>query len=81
MIYSLVPADAFVELSILQEKAEAALHCIRGESKCQRAQTLADIASDYLFTMGETVQTMQESRVTTPLSPAHRTSPVSPRRA
>ena len=75
MVYSLVSADAFVELSILQEKAEAALHCILGESKCQRAQTLADIAGDYLSAMGETIQAMQGSKVTAPLSPAHRTSP------
>ena len=74
MVYSLVAADAFVELSILQEKAEAALHSIRDDSKCQRAQTLADIASDYLHAMGETAQAMQESRVAIPPSPARRTS-------
>ena len=75
MTFSLVSADAFVELSILQEKAEAALHCIMGESKCQRAQTLADIANDYLFAMGEMTQAMQKSRMTIPLSPARKTSP------
>ena len=75
MVYSLVSADAFVELSILQEKAEAAIRCIRDSSKCQRAQTLADIANDYLSAIGETVQAMQRSRVTAPPSPARKTSP------
>ena len=75
MVYSLVSADAFVELSIIQEKAEAALNCIRGDAKCQRAQTLADIVSDYLSAMGEMTQAMQESRLRIPPSPARRTSP------
>lgn len=66
MLYSLVSEDAFVELFILQEKAEAALHCILGESKCQRAQTLADIASDYLSAMGEIAQAMQKNRIAVP---------------
>ena len=81
MIYSLVSADAFVELSIIQEKAEAAIHCIRDDSKCQRAQTLADIANDYLSAMGEMALAMQESKLRIPPSPARRTSRVSPRRA
>jgi len=66
MIYSLVSDDAFLELFILQEKAEAALRCIRSDSKCQRAQTLADIAGDYITEMGEKAKAMQESRVTVP---------------
>ena len=74
MVYSLVSADAFVELSILQEKAEAAIRCIRDDSKCQRAQTLADIAGDYLSAMGVTIQAMQASMITAPPSPARRTS-------
>ena len=75
MIYSLVSDDAFLELSILQEKTEAALRCIAGESKCQRAKTLAGIASDYVSAMGEMVGAMQESRLAIPPSPLHRTSP------
>jgi len=61
MICHLVTEDAFIELSILQEKVEAALKCIRDDSKCQRAQTLAEIADDYLSAMGETMRAMQES--------------------
>jgi len=66
MTFSLVSADAFVELSILLEKAEAALHCIMDDSRCQRVQTLADIAGDYLSAMGEMTQAMQESRISAP---------------
>ena len=66
MLYSLVSDDAFLELFILLEKAEAALRCIRDDSKCQRAQTLADIASDYIAAMGEATRAMQESRITVP---------------
>ena len=64
MIYSMVSDDAFLELSILHEKAGAALGCIREDSQCQRAQTLAEIASDYIAAMSEMITTMQESRVT-----------------
>ena len=74
MVYSLVTGDAFVELSILMEKVEAALNSIMDDSMCQRAQTLADIACDYLFAMGEMMEAMQESKFTVPLSPAQKTS-------
>jgi len=63
MICHLVTDDAFLELSILLEKAEAALNCIIKDSSCKRIQTFADIASDYLSAMGKTIQTMQENRV------------------
>ena len=66
MIFHLVTEDAFVELSILREKAEAALKCIMGDSKCQHAQTLAEIAGDYLSSMDELVRTMQENRLRAP---------------
>ena len=66
MVYNLVTADAFAELSILQEKAETALDCILDGSKCPRVQTLTDIASDYLSAMGEKIQAMQESRLRIP---------------
>jgi hypothetical protein len=61
MVYHLVSADAFAELGILEEKAEAALRCIKDDSKCQRAQTLADIANDYLSAMHEMIEAMQKS--------------------
>ena len=63
MIFNLVTDDAFVELSILQEKAQAALGCIIDDANCAHIQTLADIASDYLFEMGDTIQAMQKSPV------------------
>jgi len=66
MIFHLVTEDAFVELSILHEKAEAALKCIIGNSKCQHAQTLAEIAGDYLSAMDEMVRTIQKNRFRAP---------------
>ena len=67
MMFHLVTDDAFLELCIIREKAETALKCIMGESKCQRAQTLADIANDYLSAMDKTIQAMQENRFRVPL--------------
>ena len=67
MIFHLVTDDAFLELCIIREKAEAALKSIMGESKCRRAQTLADIANDYLSAMDKTIQAMQENRFRVPL--------------
>jgi len=66
MIYSLVSDDAFLELFVLLEKAEAALNCIIEASKCKRTQTFADIASDYLFKMEKMAQGMQENRIAAP---------------
>ena len=66
MIYSMVSEDAFVELSILREKAAAVLSCITEVSKRAQEQTLADIASDYIHAIGETIQALQENRVTVP---------------
>ena len=66
MLYSMVSDDAFLELAVLLEKAGAALYCIRDSSQCQRAQTLADIASDYIAAMDKTAQAMQESRIKAP---------------
>ena len=63
MLLNLVTGDAFAKLSILREKAEAALGCIMDDAKCPHIQILADIASDYLSAMGDTIQAMQESPV------------------
>ena len=82
MEHHLVAEDAFVELSILREKAEAVLSCLIEDSKCARDQTAyLYIANDYLSAMSERIQAMQGARITIPPSPAHRTSPVSPRTA
>ena len=69
MLYCLVSDMAFLELGILLEKAGASLDCIREDSECQRAQTLAEIASDYLSAMNEMITVMQENRVPVPASP------------
>ena len=66
MVYSLVSDDAFLELSILQEKAVAALRYIENETNCQHVQTLADIASDYLSAMDNMIETMQANRLKIP---------------
>ena len=67
MLYSLVSEDAFVELSILREKAAAAIECIiYDDATCAHAQTLADIASDYISAMGETARAMQKNMVAAP---------------
>jgi len=66
MLYSLVSEDAFLELFVLLEKAEAALDCITEDLSCSRAKTLSCIASDYIAAMGKTARTMQENLVATP---------------
>ena len=70
MLYSLVSDDAFLELCILREKAEAALNCILDDSDCARMQTLAHVASDYLSAMDGKIEAMQESRLKLPPSSA-----------
>jgi len=75
MMCHLVTEDTFIELGILQEKTEAVLRCIMDDSTCKRAQIFADIASDYLSEMDETIRVMQENKLTTPLSPGRKTSP------
>ncbi|MDR2688023.1 MAG: hypothetical protein LBB75_09740 [Oscillospiraceae bacterium] len=59
MLYSLVSEDAFIELSILREKAAVAINCTMDELS-PRDQTLAYIASDYLSAMGKTIRDMQK---------------------
>ena len=67
MLYCLVPEEAFVELSILQEKAAVALDCIIcDDGTCARGQTLSYIAGDYLSEMRETIQAMQKNMLTAP---------------
>jgi hypothetical protein len=67
MLYSMVSEDAFVELSILREKAAVALECIiHDDATCAHGQTLSYIASDYLSEMRETIQAMQKNMVTVP---------------
>ena len=66
MVLNIVTEDAFVTLDTLREKAEAALDYILDEPNCARAQTLVDIASDYLVEMGKTIENMQESRIKIP---------------
>ena len=69
MLYFLVSDDAFLDLCVLQEKAQAALKGITDSSDRRRIQTLADIAGDYLSAMGDTAQAMQENRIMIPSSP------------
>ncbi|MCL2300635.1 MAG: hypothetical protein FWC27_10885 [Firmicutes bacterium] len=67
MLYSLVSDDAFVELGILREKVAVVLNSIiYDDATGARGQTLGYIAGDYLSTMKETIQTMQENRFTVP---------------
>jgi len=66
MMFHLVTEEAFLELSVLREKAGEAIRCIIDDSTCRRAQTLADIASDYLSAMGETAEAMQKSIIVPP---------------
>ena len=66
MVYDPTTEDALTELSCLQEKAEVALDCILEDSRGRRTQVLADIASDYLVTMREMLQAMQESILQAP---------------
>lgn len=67
MLYSLVSEDAFVELSVLWEKAAVALNCITyDDATCARGQTLSYIAGDYLSEMKETIKAMQENMVALP---------------
>ena len=63
MLYHLVSDDAFLDLSILQEKATAALRYIENETNSPRVQTLADIASDYISAMDNIIEAMQKSPV------------------
>jgi hypothetical protein len=58
--------DAFTELTVLREKAEAVLRCIIEDPQCARHQTLTYIASDYLFAMGEMIRAMQDRKITVP---------------
>jgi len=66
MLYSLVSDDAFLELFVLLEKAEAALGCITEDLCCSRDKTLSCIASDYVAAMDKAVQAMQGNRITVP---------------
>jgi len=66
MIYSVVSDEAFLELFVLLEKAEAVLSCITDDLDCSRDKTLSFIASDYIAEMGETMRTMQESGIAAP---------------
>jgi len=67
MVLNLVTADAFAELSILLEKAAAALDCIVDKQQSIRDQALTDIAGDYLTKIGEMIRAMQESGIKMPL--------------
>jgi hypothetical protein len=75
MAFNPITEDAFTELTVLREKAEAVLRCIIEDPQCARHQTLTYIASDYLFAMGEMIRAMQESRLTAPPSPGRKISP------
>jgi len=66
MTYCMVSEMMFLELCVLKEKAEAALVGITEDTECQRAQTLAEIAGDYLSSMDQMIETMQENRVAVP---------------
>ena len=59
-VHDLPTEDALEELSCLQEKAEVALDCVLEDSRGRRTLVLADIASDYLVTMREILQAIQE---------------------
>jgi len=66
MIYGMVSDYAFLELCVLKEKAEAALKSIIEDAACQRAQTLAEIAGDYLASMDKMIEAMQENKIAAP---------------
>jgi len=54
-----ITEDALTELSIVRGKIEVVLDCIIGTANAHD-QTLTYIATDYLTTMGEMIQAMQE---------------------
>ena len=57
-----VTEDVLTELGILRQKIEVVLACIIGDANAHD-QTLTYIAGDYLATMGEIIQAMQEGRM------------------
>ena len=56
-LHNPITEDALNELSILRRKIEVVLDCTIDDSNA-RAQTLTDIANDYLTAMGEIIQAM-----------------------
>jgi hypothetical protein len=54
---------ALTELSIMREKIKVVLDCIIDDTNA-REQTLTYIASDYLVTMGEMIQSMLKAHLT-----------------
>ena len=57
MIHDPITEDDLNQLSILRRKIEIALDCTIDDTNA-RAQTLIDIANDYLATMGEMLRAM-----------------------
>ena len=57
-----ITEDDLNELSIIQRKIEIVLDCTIDDTNA-RAQTLVDIANDYLATMGEMIQAMLHSKI------------------
>ena len=65
MSFDPITEDAFTELNILREKAEAVLYYAIEEPQCARQQTLNYIAGDF-SEMGEIIRVMQERKVAVP---------------
>ena len=55
-----ITEDDLNELSILRRKIEVVLDCTIDDTNA-RAQTLINIATDYLITMGEMLQVMLQA--------------------
>ena len=58
-----ITEDALTELSIIRGKIKVVLDCIIDDANAHD-QTLTYIASDYLTTMGEMIQTMLKAHLT-----------------
>ena len=63
LVHDPITEDDLNQLSILRRKIEIVLDCTIDDTNA-RAQTLINIANDYLITMGEMLQVMLQAQFT-----------------